>query len=86
MSALLGIFIGPVLGSVVDAFGPRSTLLLSAACSTLRPIVFLALPNVSGLVISEILNAQNCANTAWAFATVKHLDEMLFTALGRATR
>ena len=61
MSALLGIFIGPVLGSVVDAFGPRSTLLLSAACSTLRPIVFLALPNVAGLVISEILNAQNCA-------------------------
>ena len=61
MSALLGIFIGPVLGSVVDAFGPRSTLLLSAACSTLRPVVFLALPNVAGLVISEILNAQNCA-------------------------
>ena len=49
MSALLGIFVGPVLGSVVDAFGPRSTLLLSAACSTLRPIVFLALPNVAGL-------------------------------------
>ena len=29
-------------------------------------------------------NSQSVANTAWAFATVKHQDEMLFAALVRA--
>ena len=29
-------------------------------------------------------NSQNLANTAWAFATVKHSDEKLFTVLARA--
>ena len=31
------------------------------------------------------VNAQELANTAWAFATVNHSDKMLLTAMARET-
>ena len=46
-------------------------------------LLFTALARAAELLLSEF-NAQNLANTAWAFATVKQSDEKLFTVLARA--
>ena len=43
----------------------------------------MALARVVERRVSEF-NAQNLANTAWAFATMHELDEKMFTALARA--
>ena len=45
--------------------------------------LFAALVRASCWRVSEF-NAQNLANTAWAFATVNRPDDKLFIALARA--
>ena len=44
--------------------------------------LFKALANMAKRRLDQF-NAQELANTAWAFATVGHKDELLFNALAR---
>ena len=51
----------------------------------LQVMVFTALATAAERHVDDF-NAQELANTAWAFATASHVDAELFTALARAVQ
>lgn len=63
MSAVIGIFVNPVIGSLADAFGRRAVLLAGAVFSVVRPACWLLSPGVTGFVVAETVApiAQVCA-------------------------
>ena len=64
LSAIIGIFVNPIVGSMADAFGRRAVLIAGAAFSVVRPMCWLLSPGaVTGFVIAETVApiAQVCA-------------------------
>jgi MFS family permease len=64
LSAIIGIFVNPIVGSMADAFGRRGVLIAGAAFSIVRPMCWLLSPDaVTGFVIAETAApiAQVCA-------------------------
>jgi MFS family permease len=63
LSAVIGIFVNPIVGSLADAFGRRGVLIAGAAFSVLRPLCWLVSPGVTGFIVAETCApiAQVCA-------------------------
>ena len=56
LSAIIGIFVNPIAGSLADAFGRRGVLIAGAALGVVRPACWLLSPDVvTGFVIAEIV-------------------------------
>ena len=66
LSAVIGIFVNPIVGSLADAYGRRSVMLLGAFFSVLRPVCWLISPNVTGFVIAETVRFPTGNGLFWA--------------------
>jgi len=62
LGALVGVFVAPIVGSCSDAFGPLPVLRLGTPLAMARGLVWLLMPNVTGLYIFDMLTplAMNC--------------------------